>query len=85
MAPLTWRQPPLTQQEEDELFMLLLEDDEEDSPWMVMGDLQFWSASSFAHSLRAYSRAQRLGWYVASMLPIEYIWPEESRSSSAAP
>lgn len=72
---IAWRQPPLTQDEQDELFMLLLEDDAEDAPWMVMGDLQFWSASGFAHSLRAHARRQGLPWYVAAMLPIEYRWP----------
>ncbi len=53
MIEVPWRQPPLTRQQQHELFMLLLEDDAEDAPWMVMGDLQFWSASSLAHSLRA--------------------------------
>jgi Uma2 family endonuclease len=34
--------------------------------------LQFWAASSFAHSLRNYAREQGLLWYVACMLPIAY-------------
>lgn len=55
--------------------MLLLKDDTEDAPWMVMGDLQFWSASSFAQSLRIYAREQDLDWYVAAMLPITFEWP----------
>jgi len=69
---LSWRKPPLTQAEENELFMLTLEDDTEDAPWMVMGTQQFWSASSFAHSLRNYALALELPWFVASMLPIRY-------------
>ncbi len=55
MVQTPWRQPPLTKEQERQLFMLLLEDDAEDAPWMVMGDLQFWSASGFAQSLRAYA------------------------------
>lgn len=51
MAQTTWQRPPLTAEEEDELFMLMLANDEEEAPWMAMGDLQFWSASSLAHSL----------------------------------
>ena len=78
-------------------FMVRLEDDTEDAPWMTMGDLQFWSASGFAHSLRIYAHQQGLPWYVASMMPIRYRWgtrihqlapdnfvafvPEHSRSS----
>ena len=72
LAP--WRQPPLTQEQADELFMLLLPDDTEDAPWMVMGDLQFWSAAQFAASLRSYAHRCGLAWYVASMLPIQYVW-----------
>jgi len=85
MVATPWRQPPLTEQEADELFMLLLADDEEDAPWMVMGDLQFWSASSFAHSLRIHAHERGLGWYVASMLPIEYDWPGVPRKKKLAP
>jgi Uma2 family endonuclease len=85
MLELPWRQPPLTLEQQQDLFMLLLEDDTEDAPWMVMGDLQFWSASSLAHSLRSYAREQGLGWYVASMLPIEYAWPGASRKKVLAP
>ena len=85
MAQMAWRQPPLTRGEEDELFLLLLADDEEDAPWMVMGDLQFWSASGFAHSLRAYARRRELPWYVASMLPIEYRRPRSARLGKLAP
>jgi Uma2 family endonuclease len=75
----------LTREQEIDLFMVMLEDDTEDAPWMVMGDLQFWSASGFAHSLRAYERERGLGWYVASMLPIEYTWPPSSRRKVLAP
>jgi Uma2 family endonuclease len=85
MVQTPWRQPPLTQEEVDDLFMLTLEDDTEDAPWMTMGDLQFWSASGFAHSLRAYARERGLGWYVASMLPIMYDWPNASRKKQLAP
>jgi len=85
MIEVPWRQPPLTRQQQHDLFMLLLEDDTEDAPWMMMGDLQFWSASSLAHSLRSYAREQGLGWYVASMLPIEYDWPNAARKKVLAP
>ena len=85
MAQMAWRQPPLTKGEEDDLFLLLLADDEEDAPWMVMCDLQFWSASGFAHSLRACARRRGLPWYVASMLPIEYRRPRSTRLGKLAP
>jgi Uma2 family endonuclease len=85
MVPVPWRQPPLTKEQEDDLFMLTLEDDTEDAPWMVMGDLQFWSASSFAHSLRAYAHRQQLPWYVASMLPVRYTWAGSKRKRQLAP
>ena len=52
---------------------------------MTMGDLQFWSASSFAHSLRNHARRQHLPWYVASMLPILYNWPNTSRKKVLSP
>ena len=52
---------------------------------MVMGDLQFWSASSFAHSLQSYARVQALGWYVASMLPIAVKLPTASRKKILSP
>lgn len=82
----TRRRPPsLTKEEEDDLFMLLLEDDKEDSPWMVMGDLQFWSASGFAHSLRTYAHAQGLPWFVASLLPIAYQWLDFPRKRVLSP
>lgn len=85
MAQTEWRQPPLTKEQTDLLFMLTLEDDTEDAPWMTMGDLQFWLASGFAHSLRDYARAQGLGWYVASMLPILYSWSGSSRKHQLSP
>jgi Uma2 family endonuclease len=85
MIAAPWRQPPLTQAQIDDLFMLTLDDDTEDAPWMVMGDLQFWSASGFAHSLRAYAHRRRLPWYVASMLPIRYTWPPSARKRQLAP
>jgi Uma2 family endonuclease len=65
--------------------MLTLDDDTEDAPWMVMGDLQFWSASGFAHSLRNYAHEQGLPWYVASMLPILYEWPNAAHKKTLAP
>jgi Uma2 family endonuclease len=85
MLKLPWRETPLTQEQADHLFMLTFEDDTEDAPWMTMGDLQFWSASSFAHSLRIYARRERLTWYVASMLPITYDWPEEDSKKTVSP
>jgi hypothetical protein len=51
---------PLTEEQVRNHFMATLEDDTEDKPWMVMGDLPFWSASSFAHSLRIYARERHL-------------------------
>lgn len=69
--------PALTEEESRDLFMIMLEDDTEQAPWMVMGDLQFWSASGFAHSLRNYARELGLPWYVASMMPIRYRWHTE--------
>lgn len=65
--------------------MLSLEDDTEDAPWMTMGDLQFWSATSFAHSLRSYAHEQELGWYVASMLPITYTLPPSPLKRQLSP
>lgn len=74
MALADRRREP-TQEEIDWLFLMSLADDTEDAPWMTMGDLQFWSASSLAHSLRVYAHERELGWYVASMLPILYRLP----------
>jgi len=65
--------------------MLMLDDDTEHAPWMVMGDLQFWSASSFAHSLRNYAHEQSLPWYVASMHPIQYTWGRSKKRHQLAP
>jgi hypothetical protein len=85
MVPMPWRQSPLTREQANTLFMVMLEDDTEDAPWMVMGDLQFWSASSFAHSLRIHAHERGLDWYVASMLPIMYRWPGVKRKKQLAP
>ncbi len=85
MIQTPWRQPPLTREQENRLFMLLLADDTEDAPWMVMGDLQFWSASGFAQSLRAYAHEQGLAWYVAAMLPINFRWPGVPTTRTLAP
>jgi hypothetical protein len=79
------RQSPLTKEQADDLFMLFLEDDTEEAPWMVMGDLQFWSASAFAHSLRIHARRQHLPWYVASMLPITFSWGRHKRKRVLSP
>ena len=84
MVQASWP-PKLTKQQADDLFMLTLEDDTEEAPWMTMGDLQFWSASSFAHSLRNYARANGLPWYVASMLPILYRWGQGLRKKVLSP
>jgi hypothetical protein len=81
---VTWP-PRLTPEEADLGFMLFLDDDTEDAPWMVMGDLQFWSASGFAHSLRTYAHTQGLPWFVASMLPIEFAWPGVPRKKVLSP
>ena len=85
MAQTEWRRPPLTREQTAFLFMMTLEDDTEDAPWMTMGDLQFWSASGFAHSLRDYARALGLGWYMASMLPILSRWPGLARKRQLSP
>jgi len=39
---------------------------------MVMGTAQFWAASTFAHTLEQHVQDQRLPWFVASMLPIQF-------------
>jgi hypothetical protein len=85
MLKLPWRETPLTKEQADDLFMLTFQNDTEDAPWMTMGDLQFWSASGFAHSLRIHAREQSLGWYVASMLPINYYWPVDEQMKSVSP
>jgi Uma2 family endonuclease len=85
VTTLPWRKPPLTKAQADLLFMLTLEDDTEDAPWMVMGDLQFWSASGFAHSLRTYGHEMGFGWYVGGMLPIQFIYPGTYRKRTLAP
>src|SRR5579864_4174238 len=85
MVQIPWRQPPLTKEQENALFMIMLADDTEDAPWMVMGDLQFWSASSFAQSLRTYAHEQGLAWYVAAMLPINFEWPDAVRKRTLSP
>ncbi len=85
MVDTARKQPLLTKEQEDDLFMLVVEDDTEEAPWMAVGDAQFWSASSLAHSLRIYAHEQGLPWYVASMLPITYTWPGVSRKKTVAP
>src|SRR5437588_6254917 len=67
------------------LVMDTLENDTEGAPWMVMGDLQFWSASSLAHSLRNYARQHTLPWFVASMMPIRFTWGTSPRRRQLAP
>jgi len=83
MVQTPWR--PSLATDEDDRFMRDLADDTEDAPWMTMGDLQFWSASAFAHSLLNHARQQRLGWYVAAMLPILYRWPGVEGKKQLAP
>ena len=83
MVQTRWRPSPVT--DEDDRFMRDLEDDTEDAPWMSMGDLQFWSASGFAQSLRAYAHEQGLPWYVAAMLPINFRWPGVPTIRTLAP
>jgi hypothetical protein len=85
MIALPWRTPPLTPEQERDFFMLMLEDDTEEAPWMVMGDLQFWSATRFAHCLQDFARIARPDWYVASMLPILYTLPDSKRKKVLAP
>jgi len=63
---------------EDDAFMRALADDTDDteeSPWLMVGELQAWSTSSFAYALRIYAGNTGRPWYVASMLPIVYPWP----------
>ena len=84
VTTLPWRKPPLTKAQADLLFMPTLEDDTEDSPSMVMGDLQFWSASGFAHSLRTYGHEMSFGWYVGSMLPIRSLSRNVSQTNAGA-
>src|SRR5579884_1774498 len=84
MADVQPRSFQVTEEEQCEVRMLLLEDDTEEAPWMVMGDLQFWTASTFAHALRIYAREHGLPWYVASMLPVRYRW-KTSRVRQLAP
>lgn len=85
MIQLPWRETPLTDEQAADLFWFCFEDDTEDAPWMVMGDLQFWSASGLAHSLRSYARARKLDWYVASMLPINFRPTPTSGRHTVAP
>jgi hypothetical protein len=72
MVEVARSQPSLTLDQETMLFMMRLADDTEEAPWMTMGDLQFWSASGLAYSLRQYARGHGRNWYVASMLPIDF-------------
>ena len=65
MVQMPLREPPLTEEQIIDFFMLMLDDDTEEAPWLTLGDLQFRSASGFAHSLRNHARAQALPWYVA--------------------
>src|SRR5437867_13091279 len=76
---------PLTEEQVRDHFMQTLDDDTEDKPWMTMSDLQFWSASAFAYSLRWYARQRSLSWYVASMHPVIYSWPGTTSRKQLAP
>jgi Uma2 family endonuclease len=75
----------LTEEESNRLFMLLLEDDTEDSPWMVMGSLQWDATADFYVSLRYYAESRHLPWFVAGMTPILYRWPGVKRKKQLAP
>jgi Uma2 family endonuclease len=70
---------------EQEAFLSTVPDDTEEAPWMVMSDAQFWPATDFANSLRAYAERQGLPWYVAGMLPILYPRPGRRRKGQVAP
>lgn len=85
MIQIPWLPEPRTKKQVRNLLMVMLEDDTEDQPWMSMSDLQFWSASSLAHSLRIYARQSGLPWYVASMLPIWYRWPRVAAKKMLSP
>lgn len=74
-------EPPWT---ETDLFLLTVPDDTEEAPWMVMGDPQFWTATTFASALRVYAQSHHLDWYVAGMLPIRYPRPS-GRNGQVAP
>ena len=76
---------PVTEEESDRLFMLLLDDDLEDSPWMVMGSLQFSATTKFFESLETYARRLQRSWFIAGMLPILYDWPGYHRKRQLAP
>lgn len=51
---------------------------------MVMGDSQFWTATTIASTLLIYSQTHQLPWYVAGMLPILYRRPS-GRLGQVAP
>ena len=66
----------MTDEESTHVFMVLLEDDTEDSPWMVMGSLQFKATSDLFQSLEHYAERHHAPWFVAAMLPIRYSWQD---------
>ena len=76
---------PVTEDESKRLFMLLLEDDLEDSPWMVLGTLQYAAAADLFQSLRNYARRHQRPWLVAGMTPILYLWPDFPRKRQLSP
>jgi Uma2 family endonuclease len=82
---LPWLDHPLTEEQAGHLFFMFLDDDSESTPWRGIGDMQFWSASSLAHSLRIYRHEQGLPWYVASMLPITFVLLKSGRKKTLAP
>jgi Uma2 family endonuclease len=81
MRPLRMQTPIVA----PDLVVPVVEDDTEEAPWMVMGDRQFWSATSFASMLRLYAQTHHLPWYVAGLLPIRYCRPGERRRRQVAP
>ena len=75
----------LTKEESNRLFMITLEDDLEDSPWMVMGSLQWDATAAFQQSLHDFIRRSGRNWTVAGMMPIRYTWEGRPRKKQLAP
>ncbi len=65
--------------------MLMIKDDTDECICPTISDLEFWSISSLAHSLRIHVRKHLLPWYVAGMLPIVYSWPRMSTKQQLIP
>lgn len=67
----------------DDILITFL-DDTKEAPWMVMGYSQGWSVNHFASTLQTHAHLHRLGWYVATLLPIVFRRPD-GRMGKAAP